>query len=472
MNIAPDVHLIESIRALRGSYVALLAEGVDNAFDAGARTIMAQLTPTYVSLEDDGCGITVDRQSAIVQFGGHVPMRTTALGIFGVGIKYQAVAAGDVLEVSSTSVDGQLTLQADWSALVKRRDRQWEISDPLWTPRYPGAATRTQVVVRKLRWPAAAPAEIEKIINRLAFLFYPALADGRAILVNGTAIPVLPEPALEHVIEGLVELGGGKGARVRAGLLSDRGAPLYQVQVSYQHRIILSRSTFGCGSYGGLRRLFARVVLLGEWRLTQFKDGLVDADADELETRIEELLRPLLERCHAAQMSAVVDEVTLRLNAMLPPEMVAVRPPRKRGQRPNQPQDKRKPKAPGACDVGTATPRGPARARRMPTNQVIIEFVDPLVAEYGYGRFIPGRPGRIELARDNPDITALLALRDCDLRDRLLYGIALMLYQHGLETEPGYERDLFDERPFGLAVWKLAQRQEAADGATAGDAAG
>jgi hypothetical protein len=74
--------------------------------------------------------------------------------------------------------------------------------------------------------------------------------------------------------------------------------------------------------------------------------------------------------------------------------------------------------------------------------------------------FTAGHPNRITLARDNPNIAALLEVRDRPLAVRWLYDYALMLYLHARETEPGQQRFKFDpDASFGRRVWLMAQKQ-------------
>ena len=95
MDISPDTHFLESIRADRGSYTALLAEAIDNSFDAGSTEIVLEVNKKAITMQDNGIGITKDRQGAIVRLGEHGPMPTTALGTFGIGLKYHAISVGN-----------------------------------------------------------------------------------------------------------------------------------------------------------------------------------------------------------------------------------------------------------------------------------------------------------------------------------------------------------------------------------------
>ena len=129
MDITPDVHFLESIRRDRGSWATLLAEAVDNSLDASASEIAIQLCATVVQIDDNGCGNLRANESAIVKLGAHQPHAGTKLGRFGVGIKYNATSAGDLLEVDSTSRDGHMPLAVHWDRVIKRG--RWEIPRPI-----------------------------------------------------------------------------------------------------------------------------------------------------------------------------------------------------------------------------------------------------------------------------------------------------------------------------------------------------
>ncbi|HJS76752.1 MAG TPA: ATP-binding protein [Burkholderiales bacterium] len=462
IDITPDVHFLESIRADRGSWASLVAEGVDNSLDADATQIAIQLLTHSVVIADDGRGIERNRESAIVRLGEHRPMPGTKLGRFGMGIKYNATSAGDQLDVESTSSDGHLLLNVDWTKVI--RSGRWHIPKPKWSPTLVSRGTGTTIKIGRLRWDAPKEKDIALVRDHLAQIFYPAIEHGATIRVNGSVVRLLREPQLTEIVEHTIQFPNGKGAQVRGGLLVDpEKSPLYGVQVSYKHRVIIPKGVFGCDSYSGLRRMFARVTLTADWGLTRFKDNLNDPDAAQLEDAVQEVLKPILEKCHSAQMELKVEEMTERLNELLPTEIRATRPPRQRPKT-NQ-QHKRKESRQGESERDES-PTGPARSPRTPINTLTIAFDGPLCDEHGYGMFTKGRPNRITLATDNPDIAALLEQRDTQLAVRCLLGFALMIYQHARETDPGQKQLPFDESSFGMRVWRSAARQNINTSAT------
>lgn len=466
IDITPDVHFLESIRADRGSWPSLLAEGVDNSLDADATDVAIQLLHDSVVIADNGCGISKDRESAIVRLGEHRPMPGTKLGRFGMGIKYNATSAGDILEVESTSADGHMFLVVDWPKVI--RSGRWQIPQPKWTPMLLARGFGTTIKIARLRWEKPKDKDVTSTREQLAQTFYPAIEHGATIRLNGTPVRLLREPKMSDIVEQSVQLPNGKGAHVRGGMLVHPENSLYQVQVSYKHRVIKHKSAFGCRTYSGLRGMFARVTLTADWGLTRFKDDLNDPDTELLEELVHEVLRPVLEKCHAAQMEIKVEEITERLNELLPTEIRATRPPRKKSRSETARKKKKANTQHGHAEEEQA-PTGPSRASRATLDMLTIGFDGPLCDEHGYGMFTKGRPNRITLAKDNPDISVLLKMRDTEIAVRCLIGFALMIFQHARETEPGQKQLPIEDSSFGLRVWRTAARQMPSETVIAGN---
>jgi len=454
LDITPYPHFLESIRGDRsGSWSVLLAEAADNSLDADATDVLIDLSPESVSVADNGRGISKDRESAIVRLGEHGSMPGTKLGRYGMGIKYNAMSAGNILEVDSTSVDGTMSLIVDWNKVVQ--SGRWKIPPPRWSPALP-SRHGTQIAIRRLRWNAPKDKDVAAARAHMAHIFYPALVQGIRFHINGSPVNLLHEPELSDVVDHTVQLPNGKGAHVRGGILVDHDSVLYGVQVSYKHRVIKPKSSFGCGEYSGQRQMFARVALTADWGLTRFKDDLNDPDEDALEDAVADILRPILEKVHNAEIDLRVDEITDQLNTLLPENLRATRPPRKHTV--TERHDK-KPRTRGRSEQ-IPNETGPARTPPKTDNRVILVFDGPLCGEHGYGMFTKGRPHRITLAKDNPVIAALLDQRDRDLALKCLLGFALMIYQHAREIDSGQPYLPFnDDSSFGLRVWRQAERQ-------------
>lgn len=454
IDITPDVHFLQSIRADRADWLTLFAEGVDNSLDADATEIAIQIQSDAVSIMDNGRGILRANERAIARLGEHRPHPGTKLGRFGMGITYNAMSAADLLDVASTSSDGFMALLIDWERIISTG--QWRMVKPRWSKLALTRGTGTTITLNRLRWDRPKDKTVAAVRKELAERFYPAIQQNVELRVNGIAVPLLREPLLSDFVEQTIQLPNGKGAQVRAGILvHPEASDLYGVSVSYKHRVIKSKSMFGCGTYSGTRQMFARVVLTADWGLTRFKDDLSDRDSDQLEDAVHEVLRPILEKCHNAQMELNLEEMADLINELLPPEMQTTRPPRTvvRGQKGKKAGLLRRKRS-----DGDESPTGPTLKEKSPRDKLLVVFEKPLCQEHGFGVFREGRPNRVALASDNPHVEMLMALRDRDIAAHWLADMALFLYQHARDTDPKQKLP-FDDAPFGLRVWNSAQHQ-------------
>lgn len=425
MDISPKVDFLRSIRADRGDLVRLCGEAVDNCFDADATAVAIRITDSDVMFEDNGIGIALERFESLFTLGHHGPMASTRLGRFGIGIKSQAVNVADVFEVTTVTRAGSYSAFVDWPRLVK--GGEWKIADPIRLPSLVGAPTGTKIRLSSLRrlqrW------SVEKIVEQLAERFYPALVDGRSITVNGVSVPLLVDPKMTDVIERDLQLASGRSARVRAGVLLAPGR-LNRVHVSYGHRVIMPSSTVGCGKYTGLSNLFARVQLIGPWRLGKYKDDLPDEDErDEIEEALETVLEPILIKCGTVSISAKVATISSLINDMLPEEIAAARP---RRQREKEPVSGKKRGRTGEVDRAKSDPDGPAKTRRSRRDEVVIGF-EGRNEEHGIGYFQHGRPCRVDLSPDNWHVAQILNQRDDKNAASALLVIALQIFEQGRE---------------------------------------
>jgi hypothetical protein len=77
-------------------------------------------------------------------------------------------------------------------------------------------------------------------------------------------------------------------------------------------------------------------------------------------------------------------------------------------------------------------PGGPAKSNRPPKNQLTITF-DGIAADDGIGAFVPGRPHRVNLSRDDPYMARLIAVKDQQFAAEAILIIALQIFVHGME---------------------------------------
>src|SRR4029077_2237950 len=112
--------------------------------------------------------------------------------------------------------------------------------------------------------------------------------------------------------------------------------------------------------------------------LTRFKDALHDPDQPQLEDAVQEVLRPILEKCHSAQMEVRVEEMTELLNELLPTEIRAARPPQRKRSKTEKPKKKKEAHSQHGETDADPTPHGPARTPRTPFGTLTIAFDGPL----------------------------------------------------------------------------------------------
>jgi Histidine kinase-, DNA gyrase B-, and HSP90-like ATPase len=432
LDITPHVNLLKSLRGDRVDYVLLVGEGIDNAFDAGANSVAVIVNDSEISFADDGLGVTADRIVSIFSLGDHGAMTTTALGRFGVGIKSQAVNAGNIFSLNSLSKDGRVLVSVDWRQVLK--SGRWEIQPPEWMPSVVGAHTGTTITISELR-SAKAPTGgwHRKIVADAAERFYPAIAAGQAITINGEKVAALPEPELSDVVERDLALSDGRSARLRGGILV-QPARLNRVHLGYKHRVIMPGSTLGCGEHGGLTKMFARVQLAGSWHLAKFKNDLTDdVERDELDDAVAEALKPILEKCNSASLSAKLIEIGQMINDLVPPELAAARPKRQKDKAATS-TEARKGRKPGMVTPEKSEPLGPAKSR--PRQDKLLITFEGDAEQDGIGAFQPGRPHRVNLSKGDPHIARLLEHRDQEIGVYSLYALAIALFEQGRAELP------------------------------------
>jgi hypothetical protein len=453
MDITPHVNLLKSLRGDRVDYVLLVGEGVDNAFDAGAGSIGVIVNDDEISFVDDGVGIDQARIRSMFSLGDHGAMTTTQLGRFGIGIKSQAVNAGNIFEISSTSIDGRVRCSVDWRQVLK--SGQWTIPDPKWLPSIVGGSTGTTITIAGLRTTKAPSGGWHrKIVSDAAERFYPAIAAGQSITINGEPVPLLPAPKLSDIVDVMLPLSDGRSAYLHAGILAEPSR-LSRVHVAFRHRVIMPGSTLGCTGYSGLTKMFARLQLSGPWHLEKFKNDLTDEDErDELEEAVAAALKPILEKCNSASMDAKVLQMGHLINELVPPELAAARPKRQSEKETATARAKRKSRS-GKVAPDKSDPLGPAKSKRPRHDRLLITF-DGIADQDGVGAFQPGRPHRINLSKDDPDIAKWLEYRDQEIGLRSLYALAMALYEQGREQLPEPEMQFVS---FGKRIANLLSIQ-------------
>lgn len=464
MDVTPLPTMLNSFIAETVKWHILMAEGIDNALDAGASRIAITVGANRLDIEDNGSGVTRDRVKSLFTFGDSSRMSTTALGRYGVGIKWQAVNAATNYQVRSISVDGIMEARVDWDAFGRRGI--WRVPHAVWEERH-GEPTGTVITISNFRKKRPQVRVLEAAREELALRFRPALISGCTIMLDGIAIPALPDPPLTDVVEETIDMDKGRIAKVYGGLLKEPGK-LNMVHISYGHRVIAPGNTsFGTDSYGGTSNMYARVHLEGGgWHLDRFKEAIHNDDIDELSEQVTEVLRPILEKCATTSLEARDVRLTEDLNEMIPEQMQAARPRRKKPEDTDRkPGQEREPRHQhGETKDPEPGQTGPARARKG-ARRLAIELQPNLCKDHGVGKFVPGvgsAASRILLATDCPYVAECIDasdrpnVREARAGTQALYALAMAIFvAENSDPQPGF----FDDS-YGLNVWTLLQHQQ------------
>jgi Histidine kinase-, DNA gyrase B-, and HSP90-like ATPase len=449
VDLTPVTHFIENYRNNNVRLSVLCGEAVDNSFDAGATRVDIKITNDTILFKDNGVGVTNDRISSLCRLGDHAAMSTTALGRYGIGIKEQSCAAGDVFRIRSRSADGLMRFGIDWGNLAK--SGSWEVPDPIWSD--DKGATFTEVQISRLRSPPKS-AQVKKLKTDLERIFQPAIVSGSIITLNDETLHPVKDPPMKNVIEQTIEFDGDKYVSLRAGILKDpSNNSLNSVHVSYKHRVIMPQSIFGCGDGVGASFIFARVVLHGDWGLGKNKTEITDQYKDELENRLYEILAPILESGRKTSMTARVSEATDALNGMLPdvlrPAKIEKKKDKKEETRVGQ---KRGRNSGGAIKNAPENNNGMRRGKAAPV--VAFEFVPNLQVNgaHTFGCVVgSGKNIVVQIRGNDPVVTRLVNKGDIGA----LYRIGLLIYAQGINRiQP--QLDLDD---FGVHVLSLIGMQ-------------
>lgn len=445
--IVPGTEIINAIRAEKSPFWAWAGEVIDNAFDASATDIWLIMNSAVLCASDNGHGIRKGQEHALVKIAEHLKLAGTQLGRYGVGLKYKAIQHGDVLDVKSVSRDGKMTRTVNWSQILK--SGSWAVMCPKWSDTKEHSGTRI-AIEKLLRHPSKS--DIARTKVEIQRRYYPALEKKNKIYLNGDLIEPFPQPALSNIIEDCQSFPGGREAYIKAGIISSPStAKLRQVDIIVGYRVIEAESPFGCNGYGGVRSMFARIELVGPWKLEKFKSQIADDPYEkDLEAWAETVLRPILEKCNTASMSLHTKKLEGMLNEMLPEEYRVARPEHK--QKLGRIGDKLGNQ--GTVRDAKENKSGPAK-KKSSSRGIMIEFADGLDNEYGHGRAQFGKITRIQLSNDNPQIARLKSYRDEQMAVECLYAIAIYILEGDLMTA---QPRLIDT-PIGLRAWKLMQQQ-------------
>lgn len=305
MDYTPVPHVLRSFAHQSNiNWVTALAELIDNSFDANATRVAVSYGDRKVIVEDDGVGIK--DISCIGKLGAHSQHATTALGVYGVGLKAAWLYAGSTMTVDTTRNGVTTRLHVDPEQIAANN---WQGDDP--TTEQTGKPSGTTITLPLSKERRYGPDK--GTMESLAWHFTPALEAGRQITFrNSKQSRKAPLTAwkLPKFIDSVRDefVVGSKRVAIDIGIVADgdmmKRGPFW---ITYKHRII-ERAAIGANGYSTMR-MGGVIRLLDGWTFSTNKDSLASC-VEELEDAIHERIKMLLMK--ASQLSEDIEAAALK----------------------------------------------------------------------------------------------------------------------------------------------------------------
>jgi hypothetical protein len=303
MDVTPTAHIIRGLQNSNIGWATALSELIDNSFDAAANRVVVKFKGRELIVEDDGRG--AKDVSSMARLGDHNPSSSTALGMFGVGLKDAWFWCGGLLDVESVHGGTLSKVVVDPEELIQTN---WIAADPTTEPTTRENGTRIRLPLGRQR---NSPGDA--CIQQLRWVFTPALLAGKQIVFSSSqrakkeTLSALALPRLIDSVRDSFDVDGKK-VEIEIGIVADgeqmKEGPFW---VSYRHRNITS-SSIGAGRYSTMR-MGGCIRLLEGWSLTKNKDDL-SAYKSQLGEAIEMRIRHLLIK--AEQLSQDIEATALK----------------------------------------------------------------------------------------------------------------------------------------------------------------
>jgi hypothetical protein len=301
ISIAPVTDYIRAIRSQHGlGWSSLLAELIDNAQDAGAKSITLDFsTPGAFVASDDGVGCSNLR--LMLAPGCRADHDTTSAGQHGIGCKEAIICLANQAEITSVCEGVRRTIMVNWLDVMA--SGRWEVPAPTQTPtsQPPGTCLILRSLIKALPSNYVGAAK-----EKFGSLYAPAIASGafriflryragRGGKVHCDSISPAPLPRLEREESGDFTFPHGRTARFRLGIIADPNQRVYQgVTVAIPTRVILPRTRLGLGP-DPTPGLYGYVELSRGWALAKNKDDISLADKQFIASVIADRFRGLIE---------------------------------------------------------------------------------------------------------------------------------------------------------------------------------
>lgn len=298
------------------TWPAAISELIDNSLDAAATRVELKFSNAgknrFWEVVDDGKGCS--DITKMLPLGSHFDQGSTAqpVGMWGIGLKDAWAFSGRTISIETVHRNRRGTLTLDAAEV----DQEWNSPDP----HYEDAKDAASGTTVRLALNRGRRSPNPETWDRIAWLFTPALLDGRQIVIampGGKKKPLkaVDLPPFVESVEEAFEVDG-KSVSIKIGIVKDghrmTNGPFW---ISYGHRII-RHSTIGAGKYSTLR-MGGKIVLGKGWSLTKNKDDLSEFSeelSDAIFARIEPLLMKHERLAEDVESAALKAELEAMLN--------------------------------------------------------------------------------------------------------------------------------------------------------------
>jgi hypothetical protein len=483
-------HLRMSLKFLVGLRAAwvhaplltLCSELIDNSLDAQAVNIAIEATSAHLFVRDDGGGIrdltrTTNMGDSIK---GDDLLPTS--GRYGAGGKLAALGTGNIWTIDTCSEGQTKHCRINFQKIIDANNGE---PDEYRVTSTPGVPSYTEIEVTELHLPRRfSSSQLLRLQNDLANLYQPAIRSGVRITFNGTDLPLIPRPALDHHLHFACKFDG-RDLLVYVGVIK-HGDTLSAPGLLFEtgKRVLkLSPDTSAFGPYAnaqvlGWVRLIEDKANKIAWGLSLDKTDFAERDAlgEFLFDLIEDVLRVGAE---AARQSSLTQRDLFHQRILSDMFAGRVREARARQtvlaeterREPTQPTGRKRTRA------TNVTPDQPGSVKGGPTCPVTYKLVDreKLIGGTVFHARASKTSVHVDVAGLHP---AIASLKNKDIA--FTWGICMVLANE-IATAEGFERGTLmnllgieqptdKPDPFGFVFaqlldrlpTKLARTQEAA----------
>ena len=145
IDISPRPSTIGSYQAMVRPWWLMVAELVDNSFDARATTVHITMSKDQILIEDDGIGC--ENVADMITFGAHESGGRATSGMWGVGGTSAMIWIGKETRIETICNGTKQSLRIDWNAI--KALQQWRFPRPATVPC--DAKSGTKVSMLRLR---------------------------------------------------------------------------------------------------------------------------------------------------------------------------------------------------------------------------------------------------------------------------------------------------------------------------------